>query len=181
MPGGREIGKKVIGFLSGPYPEFGSSEGFEKALMTFERCRRLPIPVRRGPFEQLSKISLSPATTLTAREQSLPTNVPRQIQPDQGGRSWNCHFSKPTVHAFDDPPLCRGEAGNLLPSRIFAFLGSNPVVFPVDQVEIKNWCANQLANSFGKAALARAAVANDECAECQGFGFKHSNGTVAVG
>jgi hypothetical protein len=29
MPGGRQIGKKVIGFLSGLYPKFGSSEGFE--------------------------------------------------------------------------------------------------------------------------------------------------------
>jgi hypothetical protein len=76
---------------------------------------------------------------------------------------------QPPVHAFDDPTLCRGEVGNLLPSHIFVLLGSEPIVFPMNQIEIENWCVDQRAKSFGKTALAGAAVANDECTQFQAF------------
>src|SRR5450631_1237154 len=137
--------------------------------MTFEGRRRLAIPVSFCPFEQLSKVSRTPAATETAREQPLSANVPWDIQPDQGRCSWNSDFGEPPIHAFDDPTLCRGKVGNFLPSPVFVLLGSQTIVFPMDQIEIESWCVNHRADAFGKAAFARAAVANDECAQLQGF------------
>jgi hypothetical protein len=71
-----------------------------------------------------------------------------------GRCSWNCDFSEPTVHAFDDPTLRRSQFGNLLPGHILVLLGSKPIVYPMYQIEIENWCANQRAKSFDKTALA---------------------------
>jgi len=46
----------------------------------------------------------------------------------------------------------------------------------MDQIEIENWCVNQRAKSFGKTALAGAAVANHESTQLQGF--EHRCGSV---
>jgi hypothetical protein len=39
----------------------------------------------------------------------------------------------------------------------------------MNQIEIETWCVDQRAKSFGKTALAGAAVANDECTQFQAF------------
>jgi hypothetical protein len=99
--------------------------------MTFQGFRRLAIPVSFCPSEELCKIGLGPAATPATCEQPLPVDIPRDIQPHKGRCSWNCDFGEPPVHAFDDPTLCRGEVGSLLPRHIFVLLGSEPIVFPI--------------------------------------------------
>ena len=73
-------------------------------------------------------------------EQPLLANLPRDIQPDQGRCSWNRDFGEPPGHAFDNPTLCRGWVGILLPSHSFVLLGSMPIVLPGAQIE--NCCVN---------------------------------------
>jgi hypothetical protein len=49
----------------------------------------------------------------------------------------------------------------------------------MDQIEIESWCVNQHAKSLGKAAFARTAVANDKCAQLQGFGHRNRDSPLA--
>jgi len=62
----------------------------------------------------------------------LPRGRPARLGP----LLLNCDFSKSPIHAFGDPTLRRGQVSNLVPGHILVLLGSEPIVFPIHQIEI---------------------------------------------